>query len=88
VGRKHGIHPNYVRSAIGFQCAATVQIVQPGPRHEGIFFGLLREGNMGGNLTTDAHLAAIAIEYRAELVSMDSDFRRFKGLRWFDPTAD
>jgi predicted nucleic acid-binding protein len=38
-----------------------------------------------GGLTTDAHLAALAIEYQAELFSNDSDFSRFPGLRWTDP---
>jgi predicted nucleic acid-binding protein len=40
-----------------------------------------------GNLTTDAHLAALAIEHGAELCSSDSDFSRFRGLRWKDPLA-
>ena len=40
-----------------------------------------------GNLTSDAHLAALAIEHGAELCSHDTDFIRFKGLRWTDPLA-
>ena len=35
-----------------------------------------------GNLTTDAHLAALAIEHDATLVSFDRDFERFAGLRF------
>jgi len=38
-------------------------------------------------LTTDAHLAALAIEYQGELASTDTDFARFPGLRWFNPVA-
>jgi len=38
-----------------------------------------------GNLTTGAHLAALTIEYPAELVSTDADFARFPGLRSFNP---
>jgi len=34
-----------------------------------------------GNLTTDAHLAALAIEHGAEIVSYDRDFARFPGVR-------
>ena len=34
-----------------------------------------------GNLTTDTHLAALAIEHDAELVTFDRDFDRFVGLR-------
>jgi predicted nucleic acid-binding protein len=41
----------------------------------------------GGNLTSDAHLAALAIENGAELCSCDSDFSRFPGLRWRNPLA-
>jgi predicted nucleic acid-binding protein len=31
---------------------------------------------------SDAHLAALAIEHNAELLSFDRDFERFAGLRW------
>ncbi len=64
-----------------------VHFVQPGPRHLEIAFGLLREVGTGANLTTDAQLAALAIEYRAELFSNDADFGRFSGLRWVNPIA-
>ncbi|MDR3698623.1 MAG: type II toxin-antitoxin system VapC family toxin [Candidatus Sulfopaludibacter sp.] len=62
-----------------------VQIVTPGERHAEILFDLLNHLGTAGNLTTDAHLAALAIEYDAELVSADADFSRFAGLRWFNP---
>jgi len=39
------------------------------------------------DLTTDAHLAALAIEYQAELHTNDGDFSRFSGLRWRNPVA-
>jgi toxin-antitoxin system PIN domain toxin len=38
-----------------------------------------------GNLTTDAHLAALAIERGYVLYSTDTDFARFAGLRWVNP---
>ncbi len=38
-----------------------------------------------GNLVSDAHLAALAIELGATLYSYDNDFARFPGLRWVDP---
>jgi predicted nucleic acid-binding protein len=41
----------------------------------------------GGNLTSDAHLAALAIENGAELCSPDAGFARFQGLRWSNPLA-
>ena len=62
-------------------------ILHPGTRHLGIFEGLLRHVGTAGNLTTDAHLAALAIENGAELFSNDSDFSSFPGLRWTDPMA-
>jgi len=40
-----------------------------------------------GRLTTDAHLAAMAIENQAELHSNDADFSRFTGLRWINPLS-
>ena len=64
-----------------------VGIVEPGPRHAEILFRLLRQVGVAGNLTTDAHLAALAIEPQARLASTDTDFARFPGLRWFNPLA-
>jgi uncharacterized protein len=64
-----------------------VDLVEPGPRHAEILFRLLREVGVAGNLTTDAHLAALAIEHQARLASTDTDFARFPGLRWFNPLA-
>ena len=65
------------------QSSAT--IVHPGPRHPRIFRDLLVPLGTGGNLTSDAHLAAIAIEHGAELCSFDADFARFPGLKWRNP---
>ena len=62
-----------------------VTILHPGERHAQILFGLLEDLGTGGNLTTDAHLAALAIEYQAELHTTDADFARFSGLRWKNP---
>jgi predicted nucleic acid-binding protein len=46
---------------------------------------LFSEAGTAGNLATDAHLAALAISHAAILMSCDSDFGRFKGLRWENP---
>lgn len=62
-----------------------VIVIQPGERHAEIVFDLLENLGAAGNLTTDAHLAALAIEYQAELHSTDADFSRFSGLRWRNP---
>jgi toxin-antitoxin system PIN domain toxin len=64
-----------------------VAILDPGARHAEILFGLLEALGTAGNLTTDAHLAALAIEHQAELHSTDADFSRFPGLRWTNPLA-
>lgn len=65
------------------QPAAT--IVYPGGQHLRLLQDLLGPLGTGGNLTSDAHLAALAIEHGAELCSCDTDFARFPGLRWRDP---
>ena len=62
-------------------------LVHPGVRHADILFDLLKVVGSGGNLTTDAHLAALAIEHQAELHSTDADMARFPGLRWINPLA-
>lgn len=67
------------------QPSATV--VHAGPRHLQILRELLLPMGSGGNLTSDAHLAALAIEHGAELCSSDTDFARFPGLKWRNPLA-
>ena len=67
------------------QPAAT--IVHPTERHPAVLRDLLIPLGTAANLTTDAHMAALAIEHWAELCSSDSDFSRFRGLRWRDPLA-
>jgi toxin-antitoxin system PIN domain toxin len=62
-----------------------VHYLIPGARHLEIAFRLMRKLGAAGNLTTDAQLAALAIEHQAELLSNDSDFARFEGLRWRNP---
>lgn len=57
-------------------------IVQPGDRHADLLARLLLSVGTAGNLTNDAHLAAIAIEHNVEMVSFDHDFQRFPGLKF------
>ena len=61
------------------------QIVAPGPRHLEILSDLMASSRASGRLTTDAHLAALAIETQAVIHSNDADFSRFPGLRWRNP---
>jgi uncharacterized protein len=60
-------------------------VVHPTPQHAATLQKLLEPVGTAGNLTSDAHLAALAIEHGAELCSADADFSRFPGLRWTDP---
>ena len=62
-------------------------IVHAGPKHLSILGDLLTATGTGGNLTSDAHLAALAIEHGATLCSSDRDFGRFPRLRWSNPLA-
>ncbi len=62
-----------------------VSIVQPGPRHAALLFNFLRTEGKGGNLTTDAHLAALAVESRGIIYTADTDFVRFSGVKWRNP---
>jgi uncharacterized protein len=61
------------------------RLVQERDEHWNILRTLLSEAGTAGNLVTDAHLAALAISHGAELVSCDTDFARFRGLRWHNP---
>lgn len=74
----------HVRAWLARPCVA---ILHPGNRHGDVLFGLLEQLGSAGNLTTDAHLAALCIEHQAELHSTDADFARFPGLRWRNPTV-
>lgn len=64
-----------------------VQTVAPTERHWAIVKELLAPLGAAGNLTSDAHLAGLAIEHGARLFSTDNDFARFAGLRWVNPLS-
>lgn len=64
---------------------AACVVVHPGERHWEILRSLLEAAGSAGNLTTDAHLAAVAIEHGATLYSTDGDFGRFAGLEYVNP---
>lgn len=64
-----------------------VTVVHPTDRHAAHLRDLLAPLGTAGNLTSDAHLAALAIEHGATLYSCDADFSRFSGLRWRDPLS-
>jgi hypothetical protein len=59
--------------------------IVPSYQHWSIFKELLMPLGTAAKLTSDAHLAALAIEHGARLYSTDYDFRRFPSLRWTNP---
>jgi uncharacterized protein len=61
--------------------APAATVVEPTARHAAVLRGILQESGAAGNLVSDAHLAALAIEHGAEIVSYDRDFARFAGVR-------
>ena len=61
------------------------QIVQETDEHWRIMRQTVETVGTAGDLTTDAHLAALAISRGATVVSCDRDFSRFRGLRWENP---
>ena len=81
--------PTPMQTAISF-CQGLVTrpravMIAPGRQHWDIFVGLC--GSIEGPLVTDAYLAALAIEHGCELITTDSDFARFAGLRWAHPLS-
>jgi uncharacterized protein len=60
-------------------------VIHPTNLHAATLRRLLEPLGTAGNLTSDAHLASLAIEHGAELCSSDNDFSRFEGLRWLNP---
>lgn len=67
--------------------AGPAVVVEPTPDHSQVLRRLLDGVGVGGNLVNDAHLAALAVEHRATVVSYDNDFSRFDGVTWETPTA-
>ena len=55
--------------------------VEPTRQHLALVRGLLERAGTAGNLVGDAHLAALALEHGATIVSFDRDFARFEGVR-------
>ena len=59
--------------------------VLPTARHWSILRTLLNASSSAGNLTTDAHIAALALEHGYTVYSNDTDFGRFPNLAWVNP---
>jgi uncharacterized protein len=71
----------------GWLACDPVWIPSPTDRHAEILRGLVVSHQLRGNLVSDAHLAALAIEHGLAVCSADSDFARFSEIRWINPVA-
>ena len=85
-------HPLQAHEAIGFIQSwldqPFVALIAPGDGHWPILRHLLRETGISGNLTSDAHLAALAVERGASVYSADHDFKCFPGVNHVNPLAE
>lgn len=61
------------------------RLVEPTDRHLALVGSLLSTLGTAGDLVADAHLAALAIEHGGAVVSFDTDFALFQGVRWHRP---
>jgi uncharacterized protein len=80
------VRPDSLADAVAFASVLLdqphCQLIQPGPRHWGIFTRLCQRANAYGNLVQDAWMAALAIESGCEWITNDRDYARFDGLQW------
>jgi toxin-antitoxin system PIN domain toxin len=74
-----------LRTIVEWLSLPNVTIIHPGLGHALLFENACRSSNATGNLITDAHLAALAIEHGCEIASCDADFGKFPHLRWINP---
>lgn len=65
--------------------APAAWVPAPTEQHASVLGDLLTRHEPRGNLVSDAHLAALAIEHGLDLFSADTDFARFGELRWVNP---
>jgi uncharacterized protein len=82
-------HPMTTDEACGkvdeWLALAGTRLISGGPRPWENFSGFLKYTQARGNLVSDAHLAALAMEHDCALASCDTDFGKFPGLRWINP---
>ncbi len=65
--------------------APSAVVLEPTIEHGRVLRSLLAPLTTAGNLVNDAHLAALAVEHKCDIVSFDNDFSRFAGVRWREP---
>lgn len=91
-------HPNFFEAPMStdeaMDCvdlwtgARSAHLLHPGARHSRILREILEEVGQDGTLVSDAHIAALAKEHKATVVTFDSDFARFSGVRWEKPWSE
>ncbi len=69
----------------GWLAQPNVELIAPAKTHWDNFKSMLAAGNAGGNLTTDAHIAALAADYGLVVYSNDTDFARFPDVEVVNP---
>lgn len=62
-----------------------LQLLVPGHTHWSILRDLLSQQGGAGNLTTDAHISALALEHKGIIYSADSDFQLYPSVKWVNP---
>jgi toxin-antitoxin system PIN domain toxin len=62
-------------------------VPSPTDDHTTLLTALLAVDGVRADLVPDAHLAAIALGHGLTVMSNDSDFARFPGVRWENPLA-
>ena len=86
-----GIYPHpltaeqAIRVVSGWTHRPNVVPGTPTSQHAELLGEMLAATGVGGNLVNDAHIAALAIEHGATIVTFDGDFGRFPGVRWEAP---
>ncbi len=94
VGTRGGVLPQPMSVAEAFDhveewlAQPSAVVLHPTRRHVALLRGLLEPTGTAGNLSSDAHLAALATEHGAVVCSFDRDFARFPGLAWRHPADD
>ena len=72
----------------GWAAQPNATFILPTKRHWPLLKALLDEPGATGNLTTDAHISALAIEHGYTVYSNDTDFGRFPSVQWVNPLAE
>lgn len=82
-------HPLNPERALGYidewLAQPVTEPLRPGPNHWVVLRNLLDATGTAGNLTTDAHIAALALEHGYAVYSADNDFQRFAGIKHVNP---